>query len=224
MGLNKFSLVIFAAVLGTVALSPAWAKKNLPAVNDEGMELVKDSELAVVYADPDADLSVYNRIWLKDAEVSFKKNWLRDQNRGSAIRVRNSDMNRIQEDVSDLFREVFTEELSGAGYVLVEEIDADVLVVKPAIVDLDVVAPDIQTASRSRSFSEQGGEMTLKLTLFDSVTNDKIAEATDRKQDYRKGYVEWRTSVNNRALARRMMKSWAKTLRTALDEARSTAP
>ena len=156
--------------------------------------------------------------------MSFKKNWQRDQNRSSAFRVRNSDMKRIQDDVATLFREVFAQELADAGYELVEEIDADVLIVKPAIVDLDVVAPDIQTSSRSMSFSEQGGEMTLKLELLDSVTNDKIAEATDRKKDYRQGYVEWRTSVNNRALAKRMMTSWAKTLRSALDEARSSAP
>ena len=185
------------------------------------MELVKDSELAIVYADPGADLSIYNRVWLQDATVSFKKNWLRDQNRGSAIRVRNSDMKRIEEDVASLFREVFTEELTSAGYELAEQADADVMIVRPAIVDLDVVAPDIKTSSRSMSFSDRGGEMTLQLELIDSVTNDKFAVATDRKRDYDRGYIEWRTSVSNRALAKRMMKSWAVTLRSALDEARS---
>jgi hypothetical protein len=63
--------------------------------------------------------------------------------------------------------------------------------------------------------------MTLNLELFDSLTGDKIAKATDRKRDFRRGYVEWRTSVSNRADARRMMTSWAKALRSALDEARS---
>jgi hypothetical protein len=202
--------------------SPAWAKKSLPAVNDEGMELVKDSDLATVYADPGADLSIYNRIWLQDATVAFKKNWQRDQNRSHRFKVRTEDMERIQEDVATLFREVFTRELIDGGYELTEEIGDDVLLVRPAIVDLDVVAPDIQrTPGREYSFSESAGEMTLNLELFDSLTGDKIAKATDRQRDFRRGYLQWRTSVSNRADARRMMTSWARALRSTLDDARS---
>jgi len=67
--------------------------------------------------------------------------------------------------------------------------------------------------------------MTLNLELYDSLTNDKIAKATDRKSDEIDGRMEWRTSVSNRADARRMMTAWAKALRSALDEARaSTIP
>jgi len=219
----KLSLAVLVLLTGVVAISPTWAKKSLPAVNDEGMELVKDSKLATVYADPGADLSIYKRIWLEDATVAFKKNWQRDQNRGYGIRVRDHDMERILEDVATLFREVFTAELLDGGYELAEEANADVLIVKPAIVDLDVVAPDIRTANRSSSYSESAGEMTLNLELFDSITGDKIAKATDRKRDYDRGYMEWRTSVSNRSDARRMMTSWAKALRSALDEAKSAA-
>ena len=221
------SRVLFAMIILMVSittLSPAWAKKNLPAVNDEGMELVKDSDLATVYADPGADLSIYTRILLQDATVAFKKNWQRNQNRGNHFKVKTKDMERIQADVATLFREVFTKELIDGGYELVEEAGADVLKVVPAIVDLDVTAPDIQNASRTYSYSESAGEMTLNLELFDSITGDKIVKATDRKRDYRKGYVQWRTNVSNRADARRMMSSWAKALRSALDEARSSVP
>ena len=221
MNSNKFLFAILAVIFALTTISPALAKKSLPAVNDEGMELVKDSDLATVYADPGADLSIYNRIWLQDATVAFKKNWQRDQNRSYRLKVRTEDMERIQEDVATLFREVFTEELLDGGYELAEEIGDDVLLVKPAIVDLDVTAPDIQHASRTYSYSESAGEMTLNLELFDSLTGDKIAKATDRKRDYRRGYAEWRTSVSNRGDARRMMRSWAKALRSALDEARS---
>ncbi|MDH4019403.1 MAG: hypothetical protein OEU84_07370, partial [Xanthomonadales bacterium] len=98
-----------------------------------------------------------------------------------------------------------------------------VLLVRPAIVNLDVVAPDVgNSSSFSRSYSNRAGEMTLNIELFDSLTNDKIAKATDRKRDYDRGYAEWRTSVNNRAVARRMMTVWAKALRSALDEARAS--
>ena len=219
----KLSLAVLVLLTGVAAISPAWAKKKLPAINDEGMELVKDSKLATVYADPGADLSIYKRIWLGDATVAFKKNWQRDQNRGYGTRIRNHDMERILEDVATLFREVFTAELLDGGYEMAEEASADVLIVKPAIVDLDVIAPDVKSANRSYNYSESAGEMTLNLELFDSITGDKIVKATDRKRDYDRGYMEWRTSVSNRSDAKRMMTSWAKALRSTLDEAKSAA-
>ena len=223
MTLNRISFAIAALAFGFAVISQAFSKSK-PAVDSEGMELVKDSELATVYADPGADLSIYNRVWLQDATVAFKKNWKRDQQRtATRMRIRNSDMEKIQDDVATLFREVFIKELTDGGYQLVEEAGEDVLLVKPAIVNLDVVAPDLSsTGSFSRSYSNRAGEMTLNIELFDSLTNDKIAKATDRKRDYDRGYAEWRTSVNNAAVARRMMTVWAKALRSALDEARAS--
>ena len=221
---NKISLIIIALLLSLTAISPVWAKKKLPEFNDEGMELVKNSDLATVYADPGADLSVYKKVMLMDATVAFKKNWKRDQNRGVSMKVKDSDMVKIQEEVAELFAEVFTKELESGGYQMASAAADDVLLVKPAIVDLDVFAPDIQSSSRTNSYSESAGEMTLNVELFDSITNDKIAKATDRKRDNRRGYMQWRTSVSNRADARRMMSDWAKALRSALDEAHSATP
>jgi hypothetical protein len=222
---NKISLLIIAMLISMMAASPVWAKKKLPEFNDEGMELVKDSKLATVYADPGADLSIYNKVMLMDATVAFKKNWQRDQRRGaSMMRVKDSDMIKIQEEVAELFAQVFTKELEKGGYQMADAPGEDVLLVKPAIVDLDVFAPDIKTATRTMSYSESAGEMTLNLELYDSVTNDKIAKATDRKRDNQRGYIQWRTSVSNRADARRMMSGWAIALRSALDEARSATP
>ena len=224
MNLKRHSFVIMALIFSIATISPAFAKSK-PEVDSEGMELVKKSKLATVYADPGADLSIYDRIWLQDATVSFKKNWQRDQNRSYPLKVRNSDMLRIQEDVATLFMEVFTKELTENGYQMVEEAGPDVLLVVPAIVNLDVVAPDIPTSTNTRAYSTRAGEMTLNLELYDSLTNDKIAKATDRKRDYDRGYAEWRTSVNNTAVARRMMTTWAQALTSALNEARdSTKP
>ena len=226
MNSSRISLIIITLIFSFTAVSPVWAKKNLPAINDEGMELVKDSDLATVYADPGADFSVYNRVMLLDATVAFKKNWKRDQNRyGNPLRVKDRDMVKIQEEVAATLREVFTKELLDGGYAMADEPGEDVLLVKPAIVDLDVTAPDIQSSSRTMSFSESAGEMTLNLELFDSLTDKKIAKATDKKRDNYIGYLEWRTSVSNYSDAKRMMRGWAKALTSTLDEARSsTAP
>lgn len=219
---NKVSLVIIALLIGMMAAAPVWAKKKLPEFNDEGMELVKDTDLATVYADPGADLSIYKKVMLMDATVAFRKNWKRDQNRGvSSMRVKDRDMEKIQSEVAELFKDIMTKELVENGYEMADAPGEDVLLVKPAIVDLDVFAPDIQGASRVNSYSESAGEMTLNLELFDSVTNDKIAKATDRQRDWRQGWLQWRTKVSNRADAKRMITVWAKALTSALNEARS---
>jgi len=214
--------VVFMILFGILAGAPVWAKNKAPAVNAEGMQLVEDSDLATVYADPNADLGAYKRIWLEDASVSFKKNWKRDQNRTNPFKVDDQDMDRIRKDMASIFREVLTKELTDAGYTMATAPASDVLKIAPAIVDLDVVAPDVDKTTTSYSYSESAGEMTLNLDLYDSVTNDKIVSATDRKRDFRKGYFEWRTSVSNRADAKRMMTRWAKAIRGMLDEARKT--
>lgn len=222
MSAIRASLTILTLVFSFTTVSPVWAKKDLPAVNDEGMELVRNSELATVYADPGADLGIYNRIMLLDATVAFKKHWKRNQNLGNPLYVRDSDMVKIEEDVAEIFREVFIKELVDGGYEITDEVGEDVLLVKPAIVDLDIAAPDIPHATRSMNFAESAGEMTLNLELYDSLTNDKIVKATDRKRDRLDGRMEWRTSVSNRADAERMMRAWAKALRSTLDEARAS--
>jgi len=225
MNAIRVSVTILTLLFSFTIMSPVWAKKDLPAINDEGMELVENSNLATVYADPGADLSIYNRIMLLDATVAFKKHWKRNQNRSNPLKVRDSDMVRIEEEVAEVFREVFTKELVDGGYEIADEVGEDVLLVKPAIVDLDIAAPDIPHATRSMSFAESAGEMTLNLELYDSLTNDKIAKATDRKRDRLDGRMDWRNSVTNRQDAKRMMRGWAKGLRSALDEARaSTTP
>lgn len=224
MKTSRVFLTLSALIFSISAGAPAWAKKDMPEVNDDGMMLVENSELATVYADPGADLGMYKRFILLDATVAFKKNWKRDQNRPDPLKVKDSDMVKIQNDVAELFRQVFTKELVDGGYTMADEPGPDVLLIKPAIVDLDVEAPDIQSSTRTYSYSRSAGEMTLKLELYDSVTDDMIVKATDRKRDYDSGYtMRWRTSVSNRADAKRMMTAWAKALRDLLDEARKSA-
>jgi len=219
---SRKQLMLFSTVfVAFFAATPVLAKKDLPAVNAEGLELVESTRLSSTYADPDADLSVYNKIILQDASVSFKKNWQREQNRNSsyagAFWVQDSDVQRIKDDTSALLKEVFTNELQDRGYTLVDEPGDDVLIIQPAIVELDVVSPDLENASVGRSYSDTAGEMTLLLNLYDSQTDDLLVTSKDRKIDYKSGYYEWRNRVTNRASAMRAMQKWANSLADSLE-------
>ncbi len=195
-----------------------------PEISLEGLELVDKDHRGHLYADPNADWSIYNRINLQAASVAFRKNWQRDQNRYAPRKVKNDDVARIKSELAALFDEVFAQELSdNGGYEIVSENGDDVMTISPQIVDLDVFAPDTMTTGSSRSYTEQSGKMTLQLNIFDSVTGALIAQARDRKEAPRRGYMQWSNSVTNRADAKRMLTQWAKDLRKRLDEARASS-
>lgn len=200
------------------------AESEPPDVSLDGLELVEKDRRGEIYADPGVDWSVYNQIQMDRATVSFRKNWQRDQNRDRISNVKASDMERIKNNLSDMFDEVFTEELTGNGdYTLASESADNVMRIKPQIVDLDVYAPDTKSAGMTRSYTQQAGRMTLKLEIYDAVTGDLIATASDRRESPRKNYYQWTTSASNQADARRMLRTWAKDLRKRLDEARSSS-
>ena len=219
--MKNLLIILSFILLATVSVTTmAKSKKELPEYTVEGLKLIPGTkDIAIVYAEEGADLSQYDRVYLVEPYVAFKKNWQRDQNRGT-IKVRTSDMDRIKVNVKELFMEVFTEELEKGGYELANERAEDVLIVKPAIIDLDVNAPDIMSAGRSNTYTDHAGSMTLYLELYDSETDDLLAKALDPKADSRAGFMQWQTGPANRAAAKRMMQPWAEALRKGLDRAR----
>jgi len=219
--MKKLLLILSLIFLGTTPMAGIAKDKNeIPEYTVEGLKLVPNTKnIALVWAEPGANLSQYDRVYLVEPFVAFKKNWKRDQNRGS-IKVNSSDMERIKKNVADLFMEVFTEELTKGGYTLANERAEDVLIVKPAIIDLYVNAPDVRTAGRTNTFTTSAGSMTLYLELYDSETDDLLAKALDPRADRDAGYMQWQTKVANYTAAKRMMQPWAEALRKGLDEAR----
>jgi hypothetical protein len=198
----------------------AKGKAEIPEYTVEGLKLVPNTkDIALVWAEPGANLSQYERVFLVEPYVAFKKNWQRDQNRSRSLKVSNSDMDRIKVSVKDLFMEVFTEELEKGGYTLATERAEDVLIIKPAIIDLNVKAPDTRSSGRNNTYTTSAGSMTLYMELYDSETDDLLAKALDPKSDRDSGLMQWQTGPANRAAAKRMMGPWAEALRKGLDRA-----
>ena len=189
----------------------------------EKLQLVEKDRNGATYAQPGIDWSAYDKILIEDATVAFRKNWQRDQNRGRRAlseRVSTSDMERIKSDLATLFDEVFAEEMAAGGrWEIVDAAGPDVLRIKPEIVDLDVYAPDVQSSSYTRSYTDSSGSMTLKLGLFDSETGDLLAATSDRRQSPYRGYMQWTTSVSNKGDARRIVQHWARDLDERLNAA-----
>jgi hypothetical protein len=213
-------LVLLFANTTTVA-----GDKQPPEVSLDGLTLVEKDRRGEIYADKDADWSVYSQVHLEPATVSFRKNWKRDQNRYDSFKVRDRDIEKIKTALSELFHDVFARELSGnGGYQMTEETGENVMTIKPSIVDLDVAAPDTNQVGRTTSYTQQAGRMTLILEIYDSTTGDLIARGSDRQESPRRGYMQWTNSITNTADARRMLEKWATALRVRLDEASGSTP
>lgn len=227
MKLRATLIACLAGITMLAALPLSADKTELPEITEDGLHLLEDSKLAIVYVEPGASLAGYNGVKLLDAYVAFKKNWMRDQRKNSAnpLSVTTNDVEKIKDNLAKEFQAVFVEALQDAGYRVTDEAAEDVLLVRPAIINLDVTAPDTAKAGRSYSMTSSAGEMTLYLELYDSVTGDLIAKAMDRKVDNptRNGYYTWTNSVTNRQAAMRILKGWSEILVDALNEAHEAA-
>ncbi|MBW2693275.1 MAG: DUF3313 family protein [Deltaproteobacteria bacterium] len=204
---------IFGAVLATALCAACATESRVPDVTHDGLERIENSRVALAWVKPDVDFSQYTHVGLLDCMVSFRRNWRMNH---SGVRTR--DMERIKRDLADEFRTVFTQELENGGFPVVEAPDDHVLLIRPAIIDLNVAAPDTNSAGRSDSFTASPGQMTLVIELFDSVSNEILARAIDRRTARNVGNIRWTTRGTNRDAARRILRRWAGMLVAKLDE------
>jgi len=211
-----------AALLATVTLVTGTAQSKEPDTY-AGLQRVERKGLDAVYIRPGATLAHYRRVMLDPVEVSFDKNW---DPKGGRIGFDTADPQKIRQDLAEIARDVFRDELEKrGGYPLVTEPGPDVLRVRPQIVDLYINAPETDSPGITRTFVIETGEMTLVADLLDSSTNTLIAHVKDRKRD--QGFVgqfQIANRVTNTAEARRAIGEWARQLRNALDKAKETAP
>ena len=146
--LERFIAPATKAVAGLVVALlvglPAHAGDKLPEVDSDGLHLVKGSKVRIAYVRPGATLSQYRRVMLLDCYVEFVEDWQRDYNMsqlGLSGRVSDKDAERIKKDLAAEFRKVFTDELTKKGYPVVEEPAPDVLLLRPALLNVDVGMP-----------------------------------------------------------------------------------
>ncbi len=215
---TAFSFLTLASFLFAPLVVQA-DEHEAPEVTWDGLVAVEDSDVAIAYIDPEADFSVFKRVSILEPFVAFRSNWEQDQNRSRSGNVRASDVERIKSDVADIFIDVFVEQLEAAGFEVVNYVGEDVLILRPAIIDLDITAPDTGGAGRTRTYTKNSGAATLFMELYDSYSGDIIGRAIDRRAARSTGGFGVRSNrVTNRADARRAFRAWADALIEFLDQ------
>jgi hypothetical protein len=201
-------------------LPDAHAKKKLPETTDDGLVLVEHTKLRAVYMKPGATLTQYDRVALLECFVEFKKGWEREYNEneiGAGQMLTQKDLDEIKQRLANEFKVVFTKELTDKGYPIVDEGAKDVLVVRPAIINLEVTAPDTMQPGMEVTFVASTGQMTLYMELYDSVSNELLARVIDPEaaQDMG-GFAVSANRVTNKADADRILRRWADILASHL--------
>jgi hypothetical protein len=101
----------------------------------DGLVRKPNTRLNAVFVKPDAQIVAYRSVMLDPVQVSFDSNW--DPNRGTrsmSARLNSDDVAAIKNDLSELFREIFRDELARGGYQLVDQPGPETLRVTPAII------------------------------------------------------------------------------------------
>ena len=191
--------------------------------SSDGLRLEKDTRTRKVFIRPGTDFAKYRRVAILDCPVEFEKGWQQSYNNtrtNFTSRVSDADVQRMKTALSDQFKKVFTREMEkDNGYQVVNTAGPDVLVLRPALVNVNVTAPDIVNSNVKATVVRSAGSMTLYLELWDASTNTILARLIDARTDVQ-GSLQRASSVTNTKAADDILSSWARELRGHLDAIR----
>jgi len=206
---TTLAAVVAAALCGACATA-----NSVPQMTHDGLELVPHSQMERAWVRPGETFKQYDRVALLDCLVAFKKDWRLNHPDYSTY-----DIDRIKKDLAKAFHDVFAKELEKNGYPIATAPGKDVLLIRPAIVDLEIVAPDTQSDVDSMTFTTSAGSMELYVEFYDSETSEILARAADRRAANHIDGVELSSAVTNTGDAMRLLQHWADLLVTRLNEA-----
>ena len=166
-----------------VLLCGAAAAQVLSDVTEDGLVRVPSSHKAGVYRLPDATFAQYRRVMLAPASVAFRKNWDSKSLDRLNTGLKPSERQRIADDMALAFHEELVAELvERGGFTLAEAPAPDVLLIAPAITELDITAPDAGSTPGTRSFVRSAGSMTIIVELRDAASGVTVGRVIDHEK------------------------------------------
>jgi len=201
--------------------APAAAKPSpASALTSDGLQLVTTTAFARVYVRPGATLKPYTKFALLDCFVSFAPNWRQDMESNFNIPITIDQMKLTETQLASDFKTVFSTQLEQGGFQMVTTAGPGVLVLRPAIINLYIQAPQNMEDPSEETIGQTAGQLTLYLELYDSVTNQLLARVIDPEvASPSDGLFMWQTRAGNITAANEVMTKWADTLRHFMEAA-----
>lgn len=152
-----------------------------PPANWDGLTQVPSKGADLLYLRPGADFHGYNAIILDPAEVAFHKDWQRDINSSRRSgRISDSDVRAAINEARDKLRKSFENKFRQAGFQIVTAPGENVARVFVGVANVQVTAPEMNTAGRSRVFAREAGYATLVIEVRDSLSGELLGRAVDQ--------------------------------------------
>lgn len=199
------SMTFFLFSIDAFAQTNPW-----PRITPDGMHREITAGLSVVYIKPRANFESYSRVNILEPVVRFRRpkdesERLSSDDESKALVIEKT--LEVRREIAQAFRNTYVEKMASGGFEVTDEEAEDVLLVRPAIINIGLHASDAGA-------SEQPvGEMTLYIEVFDSITGERLAEAWDLQEErlFNPGLKGWANEAN-RAIVQQMLDDWAQTL------------
>jgi hypothetical protein len=227
----RFAATAMSAIGVCGALTLAYprgvsAADTPPQVSKDGLQLKIHTKNELVYVKPGATFDQYKRVMILDCYVAMAKDWQQNYNANAGddldLQVTDSDVQRIESTLSEEFKKVFAAELKKGGYQVTTSAAPDVLILRPAIVNVRVTAPDLMSAGMNTNVITSAGSGTFYLELW-APPHTLLARAMDAQAD-QTPFAQPGNSVTNMEAADTILKKWADILVRHLDSARGKPP
>lgn len=227
--MTKLARFAAAALLG-LAVTTASAQSIRDEVTPEGLVAVKARKVQRVWLMPGSDFRPYKKVLLKNAEVAFQKNWLRDVNDtgtprlSSAGRVTQEDALRILDAARSGFDKVWAQAFKAGGYEVVTAPGDDVLEVVPRVVNLYVNAPATNRSGVKSTYTVEAGDATLIMEVRDSRAGTLLGRLVDTRETLDSSTPTQATSASNMAEFERLFGLWAGIAVKGIDNLKAVSP
>ena len=215
-------LIAFAAavlVAGCATQDPSIQAGPDAETTFDGLVRIDHSRFEAAWIDPGVDLKQYDKIMPGGAEFEF-----RSAQRMSASAARRSNESEFwisesnRQRLVDTVSEVFEEELQKSEYfTIAKEPGPDTLIIVGGLHDIVSQVPP-EDVGRSEVWLSSLGEATLVIELRDSLSNEVVYRAIERRAIERPGNQMMRANTATTwAEVRRWARRWAVSLREGLD-------
>lgn len=218
--MKKFiAIAATVIVAGCASQEPAVQTGPTAETTFDGLVRIDNSRFAGAWIDPEIDLTQYTKIIPGGAAFEF-----RNVQKTSAMAARRSNEREFwisdanKQRLTDTVSEVFTEELQKSEhFTLADESGPDTLIINGALHDIVSRVPP-EDVGRSEIYLRSLGEATLIIELRDSLSNEVIYRAVERRSvEQPGGQMIHANKATSWAEVRRWARRWAVRLREGLD-------
>jgi hypothetical protein len=217
--MNKLVAIAATIFIAGCATEPALQTGPNAETTFDGLVAIDNARFAAAWIDPDVDVKQYTKIIPGGAEFEFRaaqKMTASQARRSNEREFWISDSNKQR--LADTVAEVFEEELQKSKYFTVtDEPGPDALIIVGGLHDIVSQVPP-EDVGRSEVWLRSVGEATLVIELRDSLSNEVIYRAVERRAAESAGNRMIRANTATTwAEVRRWARRWAVRLREGLD-------